>query len=115
MSNKPYRRGITTVDWIPWFVVLGIAAFIIYANIGQVPVRRGHSPRVTCINNLRQIDGAIEQWALENKHDEGEPVIETEAVAYIKGGLLPVCPEGGKYLFGKVGETPRCTIPDHVL
>jgi hypothetical protein len=115
MSAKPFRSGITTVEWILLFAVIGIVGFIIYVNIGKMPVRRGHSPRITCINNLRQIDGAIEQWALENKHCEGEPVIETEAVAYIKNGLLPTCPEGGRYLFGKVGGVPRSTIPDHAL
>ena len=115
MSAKQYRTGITTVEWTVLFAVFGVMGFIAYASIVQMPVRRGHSPRVTCINNLRQIDGAVEQWALENKHYEGEPVIETEAIAYIKGGLLPICPEGGRYIFGKVGETPRCTIRDHVL
>ncbi|HEY6229237.1 MAG TPA: hypothetical protein VI282_19120, partial [Verrucomicrobiae bacterium] len=66
------------------------------------------------INNLRQIDGAIEQWALENNRSTNDPAIESEIIRYIKGSR-PACPEGGTYTFGKVGEPPRCSIPGHVL
>jgi hypothetical protein len=71
-------------------------------------------PRNACINNLRQIDGAKEQWALETKHSDGDLCMPREVDAYIKGGA-PTCPEGGKYIYGKVGKDPRCTIAGHQL
>ena len=70
--------------------------------------------RNACINNLRQIDGAKEQWAMEKKIASGEPGVEAEIATYIKGGI-PKCPAGGKYSIGKVNEPPRCSVPDHGL
>ena len=71
-----------------------------------------------CINNLRQIDAAKQQWALEKGKKVGDPVTEADIKPYIKldaNGNLPKCPAGGKYTIGKVGETPTCSIPGHVL
>jgi hypothetical protein len=67
-----------------------------------------------CINNLRQIDGAKEQWALENKKKTGDTVTEADVAQYIRNGF-PVCPQGGHYTIGSVGENPRCSIPGHSL
>src|SRR5205085_7117437 len=51
-----------------------------------------------CINNLRQIDGAKEQWALEQKQKAGADTSSALAAIneYIKGGT-PKCPSGGTY------------------
>ena len=71
--------------------------------------------RNTCINNLRQIDAAKVQWALEKGKPNGTPVTEDDIKPYLQGGVLPKCPVGGKYTIGKVGETPTCSTPGHVL
>lgn len=71
-----------------------------------------------CINNLRIIDGAKGQWALENhKQNSDTPTVQdlTPYVGRGPAGEFPVCPEGGKYIIGTIGEKPRCTIPGHVL
>ena len=62
-----------------------------------------------CINNLRQIDAAKNQWGLENGKTNGI-VTEADIKPYFKNGNLPKCPEGGKYDIGQVGEDPRCSI-----
>ena len=71
--------------------------------------------RNACINNLRQIDAAKNQFALENKKTNGDLVTEADIKAYLPGGVLPKCPAGGKYTIGKVGENPTCSIDGHVL
>jgi hypothetical protein len=74
--------------------------------------------RNACINNLRQIDAAKNQFALENKKTNGDTVTEADIKPYIKldaDGNLPKCPAGGKYTIGKVGENPTCSIDGHVL
>ncbi len=76
------------------------------------------SQRNACINNLRQIDAAKNQYALENRKTTGDAVTEADIKPYIKldaDGNLPKCPSGGKYTIGKVGETPTCSIDGHVL
>jgi len=77
-----------------------------------------NSQRNACINNLRQIDAAKNQWALENRKTNGDAVTEADIKPYIKldaSGNLPKCPAGGKYTLGKVGENPTCSIAGHVL
>lgn len=74
--------------------------------------------RNECINNLRQIDAAKNEFALENKKTNGYVVTEDDIKPYIKldaNGNLPKCPAGGKYVIGKVGESPTCSIDGHVL
>jgi chromosome segregation ATPase len=68
-----------------------------------------------CINNLRQIDAAKTQWALEkNKADKDVPTAQ-DLLPYLKDGVFPVCPSGGTYTINAVGEFPACSIPGHVL
>ena len=71
--------------------------------------------RNTCINNLRQIDGAKQQWALEkNKSGDDVPTAEN-LLPYLKDGVFPTCPDGGTYVINNVDAVPTCTIRDHVL
>ena len=74
--------------------------------------------RNACINNLRQIDAAKNEFALEKGKATGYVVTEADIKPYIKldaNGNLPKCPSGGTYTIGKVGETPTCSIPGHEL
>ena len=69
----------------------------------------------SCINNLRQIDGAKQQWALEyNKPDAAIPTI-SDLLPYLRDNVFPVCPAGGTYSINAVGMNPTCSIPGHVL
>ncbi len=68
-----------------------------------------------CINNLRQIDGAKQQWALENKKDANAVPVATDLVPYFKSGAIPGCPSGGSYTLNNVAMPPTCSIPGHVL
>ncbi len=68
-----------------------------------------------CINNLRQIDAAKQQWALEkNKNDAAVPTAR-DLLPYLKDGVFPVCPEGGTYSLNAVGELPSCNVAGDVL
>ncbi|HEX3890462.1 MAG TPA: hypothetical protein VHX90_06380, partial [Verrucomicrobiae bacterium] len=80
------------------------------------------SQRNACINNLRQIDAAKNQWALENGKTNGTAVTEDDIKPYIKLGAnessangFPTCPSGGTYTIGKVGEKPTCSTAGHFL
>jgi hypothetical protein len=71
--------------------------------------------RNRCINNLRQIDGAKQQWALEhNKTVDAVPKPE-ELLPYLKNGAFPECPDGGTYYLNSVEEVPTCSIEGHAL
>jgi uncharacterized phage infection (PIP) family protein YhgE len=67
-----------------------------------------------CINNLRMIDGAIQQWALENNKPQGTRVTMADIDPYLR--TKPVtCPASGVYSLTTVGTPPTCSIPGHVL
>jgi hypothetical protein len=72
----------------------------------------------SCINNLRQIDAAKQQWALENEKKSTDAPSQSDIQKYIgrgPNGTWPVCPNGGHYTIGPVGEPPTCNIPGHTL
>ena len=77
-----------------------------------------------CINNLRQIDAAANEFALEHSKTNGELInFPDDLTPYIKlnsQGKIPPCPAGGTYSIKFVGETPTCSLgtnatPAHVL
>jgi hypothetical protein len=68
-----------------------------------------------CINNLRQIDGAKQQWALENNRPANAPVMPADIVRYFPNNAFPACPAGGAYTLNVVGAPPVCSIPGHAL
>ena len=69
-----------------------------------------------CINNLRQIDGAKDQWAIENNKVDSDTVAATSISMYIKGGW-PTCPAGGQYSVTTVNKNPTCSksAEGHIL
>ena len=106
-----WRIAIITV------ILLGgvgiVAGAIIPCGIGSGRARK-MSQRNACINNLRQIDGAKEHWALETRQETGAaPAIEA-IDQYIKGGH-PTCPAGGTYTYANVDSPPLCSIQEHAL
>ena len=72
-----------------------------------------HKPEAPCIRNLEMIDGAKQHWAIEHKKSINDVPTVEDLEPYVVGGLyhtMPKCPEGGRYIFGRVGELPRCSI-----
>jgi type II secretory pathway pseudopilin PulG len=68
-----------------------------------------------CINNLRQIDAAKKEWALENGKAGGDVPTMADLTPYFKDGKFPVCPASGTYTIGAVTNPPTCSIPGHKL
>lgn len=68
-----------------------------------------------CLNNLRMIDGAKQQWALEYKKAAGSIPTATDIAPYLPNNTLPTCPGGGTYSINALNLLPTCTIAGHVL
>jgi hypothetical protein len=65
----------------------------------------------TCINNMRILDSATRQTAMERNLKNGDQAPRDEVSAYIKNGIgSRQCPEGGVYESGVVGTDPQCSI-----
>jgi len=85
---------------------LALIAFPRFAIGRVIPVN-------TCVANLTQIDGAVQQWVLERKlsatntYSFADPTL----MPYFKGSKLPICPSGGKYHpAATVAGAPKCSI-----
>jgi hypothetical protein len=70
---------------------------------------------IVCINHLRQLDGAKQQWALENKKTAEAIPTTQDLTPYLKDNILPVCPSGGKYTVGAMNDAPTCSSDGHTL
>jgi hypothetical protein len=67
-----------------------------------------------CINNLHQIQAAIQQWALETSKTPASRVTMADIQPYLRNKPL-TCPANGFYTLTTVGMPPTCSIPGHVL
>ena len=85
--------------------IIGLLAAIAVPNF--VRARRTAQKNV-CINNLRQIDGAKQQWALENKKTDTDVATTTEVADYLKNSKFPTCPASGAYSINAVNTDPTC-------
>lgn len=72
---------------------------------------RAKAQTVACMNNLRQIQAAKEQWAIEKGIEPGTPVSPSDIEPYLM--KIPTCPSGGSYILNAVGEEPTCDHPGH--
>src|SRR5471030_156271 len=122
-TTKTSRKaGFTLVEIMIVVAIVGLLAAIAVPNFIKA---RATSQANACINNLRQIDAAINEWALENGKSTGNTVPGPSTVsAYIKlnsANSVPGCPASGTYQTTTVGATPQvnCTLstltPGHFL
>jgi prepilin-type N-terminal cleavage/methylation domain-containing protein len=118
MKRFTKRSGFTLVEIMIVVLIIGILMAIAVPNFIRA---RESSRRNSCIANLKQIDSAKEQWAMDNRAAAGAAVTMGDiAGVYIKGATTgPVCPAGGTYTVNTVGTNPSCSrsaAPDlHVL
>ncbi len=85
------------------------------ARPGAAPVSPEQANLTACINNLRQIDGAKQQWALDHQKAVSALMTQTDLLPYFKGNAMPACPAGGVYSLNPVSVPPICNIPGHAI
>ncbi len=106
MKLKRNTAGFTLVEIMIVVAIIGLLAAIAVPNFAQA---RTNARRGTCINNLRLIDAAKEQWALETNANTGAAVAAADITPYLKGNAMPACPANGNYTIDVVGTRPSCS------
>ena len=105
-------RGFTLVEIMIVVALIGLLASIAVPTFVRA---RSTSQQNACINNLREIFGATQQWALEYHEAPNAPVAFTDIQFYLKNAI--VCPAGGSsatfansYTLTDVTNVPTCKI-----
>jgi hypothetical protein len=94
------------IIFIPMMMAIAIPNFVKARQTAQMNA---------CINNLRQIDAAKKEWALENGKKPGDAPTEQDLKLFFKNGTFPLCPAGGTYTIGAISNAPTCSISSHKL
>ena len=115
MKNR--KSGFTLVEIMIVVAIIGLLAAIAIPSFVKA---RSDSQTKACINNLRIMDAAKEQAAMEQKWASGQTITsgtaaETNTLAYVKGNTVPTCPASGTYVWGNIGGLPTCNIAGHAL
>lgn len=88
-------------------IVVAIIGLLSSMAIPSFVRARQNSREKICVNNLRQLDGAKDQAAIENNIGSGGDVSSVVEL-YLKAGI-PVCPVGDTaYELNLVGTIPQC-------
>lgn len=96
--------------------IIGLLAAIAIPNFVRA---RTTAQQNACINNLRQIDGAKQQWALEMKANQTATPGDSDIQPYMgrgSSGTLPSCPADSSgqfdssYSVNDLQHAPACKI-----
>ena len=117
MKIKTARNnGFTLVEIMIVVAIIGLLATIAIPNFVRARLKAQQS---ACINNLRQIDGAKQTWALENRAAQTTVPTLANIQPYLgrgTAGTAPTCPADGantfntSYNLNDLQTAPTCLI-----
>ena len=87
--------------------IIGLLAAIAIPNLLRAHQR---ATAKACINNLRQIDSAKQQWALETGQGPASVPQPTDINNYFRTMSVPTCPVHGIYNINAVTNAPDCSL-----
>ena len=114
-TTRRFPSGVTATSPYAW---PGLAAVVTSSGCWASSASRSawvEADRDTCVANLRSIQVAKSQWALENNKTAADVPTEQDLLGYLPNGIFPACPSGGTYTIGAIGIAPACSIAGHAI
>ena len=113
-QSKTSRAAAFTL--LEMIIVAGLVAMLAALALPSALKSHSNAARVGCIANLRQIESAKTQWALEFRKSSTETPTDSDLFGlnkYLK--YKPQCPANGVYTLNPNNIPPTCSIPGHTL
>ncbi|MEM4407576.1 MAG: prepilin-type N-terminal cleavage/methylation domain-containing protein [Candidatus Caldarchaeum sp.] len=108
MRTVQRSQGFTLVEVM---IVVLIIAILIAIAVPQWITARTTSSKRACQEIMRELDLAKAHWAMDNNIGESGSPSMGDLMPYLK--RAPLCPSGGTYDLGTVGELTRCSLVEH--
>ena len=118
-TGRRQRRVHSAFTLIEIMIVVLIIGIILAVAIPNFVHARESSRGRSCVANLKEIDTAKEQYAMDNKLTTGDGTLAADPLT-VSGSMLVgssnyiktavVCPSTGTYTVGAIGTLPTCSI-----
>jgi prepilin-type N-terminal cleavage/methylation domain-containing protein len=101
------RGGFTLVEIMIVVAIIALLAAIAVPNFLRA---RKRSQATRILEDLRIIDSAIDQYAIENNKSGGDPVIWADIQSYLKKGSVIYNSQGADLLSNKYNDDAKFTV-----
>ncbi|MBI4431901.1 MAG: type II secretion system protein [Candidatus Omnitrophica bacterium] len=100
--------GFTLLEVMMVVALIGLLAAI---AVPEFQRSRDRARNSICVNNLRLIEAAKEQYAIENSLGSGTATASANCTPYLNHGVFPICPgTSAPYTTNPIGSFPVCAL-----
>ena len=109
MRKSIRKKGFTLVEVM---IVVAMIAMLLAIAAPSFVKTRDTARTTACLSNLKSVDDAKMQWAMETHKCDGDAVLWADlSPSYMKSQVA--CPWGYEYTLQPIGVPPYCPVVGH--